>query len=70
MTNTKEEKQLLKIVMASFKLQELIHKSSYFQRDSDEDNFDPMLEALMNLHYHLDETVREYLSRNKRLVGS
>jgi hypothetical protein len=70
MTNTKEEKQLLKIVVASAKLQELLHKSSYYQRDIDEDNWDPMLQGLINLNCGINETVTEYIAREKRLVGS
>lgn len=72
MKNIKEEKQLLKIVVASAKLQELVHKSSYYQRDLlvDDDNFDPILQGLISLNCSINELVREYLVREKKLVGS
>jgi hypothetical protein len=63
----KEQKQLMKIVRSTQKLQELIHKSTYYNQELTEDTLDTeyLLHALMTLNGGCNETIREFIAKYK-----
>jgi dsDNA-binding SOS-regulon protein len=61
----KEAVQIGKIIKAVQKLQDLLHKSSYYQQEWTED-CEGLLDALINLNHFSNLTTREFISKYKK----
>ena len=61
----KETAELIKVMKAITKLQDIIHECSYYNQDFDPQDREPLLEELVNLNYQINETIREFEKKYK-----
>ena len=61
----KEAAEIGKIIKATTKLQDTLHKSSYYQQEWTED-CEGLLEALIALNHSANQTIREFIVKYKK----
>ena len=61
----KEAAELIKVIKAITKLQDTLHKCSYYQQEYNPEDCEPLLNELVNLNHQINETKREFVKKYK-----